>query len=749
MKKITLWSWIFFIPALIISCSTKQAETSQPVHTDVAYVQEFSTKWNLELDGVTLQNVYSDRNGVVQLYSSAGLLKPFAGEFLYPGTLVSDKTYRPIADKKILNLTLYKDQFVYLDDKAVLANAWAGNLYSKYTMPKASLLEGGEDFTFLISDGTSIQYLKDSTTAWQGKNAEPVLDILFDSSRNIFWILGKQSVSIFSVKDQSLSAAFPGENFTCFALSNNKELVIGTNDGYIVVDADSKQQKGEVHRKLPWTELTAVKEIDGKLWFGSTRGAFRLDEAEKYRYYASRRWLPSDSVVFIERGPEHSVLILTNKGLAQISSKNMTLYDKAMYYQKQVRARHIRHGFNGTMGYMTDGSLATGSLEDSDNDGLWTSMYLGGEVFRYAVTKSDDALQNIRESMDAMERLYTINGIKGFPSRSFERRGYKYDDAPWRRAKHPDWDWKSTTSSDEAIGHIFVFSTIAELMDDQKDLQKRAIIMIDSLMQHTIDNDYYMVDWNGKPTLWGKWNPEYVNARPVGVGDRKINSSNYIAMLQTAYHFTKKEIYKEKAFELMTKHGYYENLMFPMSQVRKADDNADDWSKMLSESWNHSDDEMYFVGYWGLYKYAFNDTLKAKFKESIIDHWQIERPEKEGAWNIFTALTGTPEFDLNEAIWYLQGYPLDLIHWRVTNSHRKDIELLEPNFRKQTTKEVLWPGELPVSRHNANRFGLDGGDGGTSEYSAGDIWLLPYWMGRYLNVISAPVESTTTEKIAK
>jgi hypothetical protein len=196
-------------------------------------------------------------------------------------------------------------------------------------------------------------------------------------------------------------------------------------------------------------------------------------------------------------------------------------------------------------------------------------------------------------------------------------------------------NWKSTTSSDEAIGHIFAFATMAELLEDQKDLQSRAVVLIDSLMQHTVDNNYYMIDWNGEPTLWGKWNPDYVNARPVGVGDRKINSSNYIAMLQTAYHFTKKEIYKEKAFELMTKHGYFENLMFPMSQVRKADDSADDWSKMLSESWNHSDDEMYFVGYWGLYRYALNDTLKTRFKESILDHWQIERPEKEGALEYF------------------------------------------------------------------------------------------------------------------
>lgn len=742
MKRLIQCGWTFCILLIGASCSkNEQSATNQPVHQDVSFQQDYSKKFDLPVEGVTLKKVYSDRNGVIQIYSSAGLLKTYAGDFLYPGTLVPDKTYRPMADKKILNSDLYNNQFVYLDDKAVLSNAWAGELYSRYTMLKASLFEGGEEFAFLISDGELLQYLKDSNALWRGKNNEKVIDIVFDKNRNAFWLLGEQSISVFSVKDMTMSTVFTGNNFTCFALAkNNNDIIVGTNDGYIIVDAESAQQKGEIVKKLPWTEITTVQEIDGSLWFGTTKGAFTTGKDGKFSYYASKRWLPSDLVVDIEKGPENSVLILTDKGLGQICFKEMTLYDKAVYFEQQVRARHIRHGFNGTMGYMNAGNLATGSLEDSDNDGLWTSMYLGAEVFRYAVTKSDEALENIRESMDAMERLYSINDVKGFPSRSFERTGYKYNDVPWRRAKDPEWDWKSTTSSDEAIGHIFVFGAMAELLVDQKDLQTRAVTLIDSLMQHVIDHDMYMVDWNDKPTLWGKWNPEYVNARPVGVGDRKINSSNIIAMLQTGYHFTKKEVYKEKAFELMTKYGYYENLMFPMNQVRKADESADDWSKMLSESWNHSDDEMYFVGYWGLYRYAFNDTLKAKFKESIIDHWKAERPEKEGAWNIFTALTGANEFDLNEAIWYLQEYPLDLIHWKVTNSHRKDIEMMEPNFREQSTKEVLPASELPISRHNANRFDLDGGDNGSSEYSAGDIWLLPYWMGRYLNVISAPVE---------
>jgi hypothetical protein len=149
---------------------------------------------------------------------------------------------------------------------------------------------------------------------------------------------------------------------------------------------------------------------------------------------------------------------------------------------------------------------------------------------------------------------------------------------------------------------------------------------------------------------------------------------------------------------------------------------------------------MYFLGYWGLYRYAFNDILKRKFKASIIDHWKAERPEKEAAWDIFTAMTGVKEFDLNEAVVYLQKYPMDLINWRIMNSQRKDIEFIAPNFRGQTIREVLPPDELPVSRHNANLFDLDGGDNGSSENSAGDIWLLPYWMGRYFGVITAPVK---------
>ena len=746
----------------------------QPVHPDTAYTQAYSIKYGigqLQNNGnISLQKVCSDRNGVVQVLSTQGLLRQSGGQFLFPGQLVKDFSYLPIANKKIQALGVYQNQLVYVDDKAVISNAWAGKLYSKHTLPGATLLSGANNFTFLLSDGTALQLVDSSGVLWQGVSADKLLDIQFDPLRNAFWLLGENSISLFSLQNKSIQIKFQTQGLTCFALSNDyKTITAGTHNGYYTINAATGAAMGGLTNLLPCPNLTVVKQIGGRYWFGSTDGAFMLLPNGKYKYYAGQRWLPGYQVTDIAPGSNGNVLVLTDKGLGELHFGPVTLYDKAMYYEQQVRKRHIRLGFNSTIAGLKKGDVTTGSLEDSDNDGLWTSMYLGAEVFRYAATKSPEALENCRQSLDAMERLYTITRIKGFPARSFERRGFAVSDigtpppgnpdvkqeypgnasvqSPfeiWRHADDPEWDWKSTTSSDEAIGHMFVFGAIAELVD-APDLKNKAIKLMDALMQHIVEHDYYMIDWNGEPTKWGRWNPGYVNTRPENVGDRKITSSNITSMLQTAYHFTGKAIYKQKALELLHQHGFLENLMRPMKEIGFAPADADELSKNLSDGWNHSDDEMYFLGYWGLYRYALNDTLKAKFKEAILDHWEIERPEKEAAWNIFTAITGVKTFDLTEAATYLQQYPLDMVQWKVRNSQRKDIVFVPDNFRMQTITEVLPVDELPINRHNTNLFDLDGGDeNGSYEYSAGDTWLLPYWMGRYLKIISAPAKGTET-----
>ncbi|MCE1199855.1 MAG: hypothetical protein LWW85_12860, partial [Marinilabiliales bacterium] len=99
------------------------------------------------------------------------------------------------------------------------------------------------------------------------------------------------------------------------------------------------------------------------------------------------------------------------------------------------------------------------------------------------------------------------------------------------------------------------------------------------------------------------------------------------------------------------------------------------------------------------------------------------------------ATTGGKDFDSRACIEFLQSYPLDLRNWKVKNSDRRDLKFLEPNFRGQTTDHRLPLQEAPLYRHNGNIFTLDAEGDGKSLISAGDVWLLPYWMGRYYGFI--------------
>ncbi|RAJ12768.1 hypothetical protein [Arenibacter echinorum] len=709
---------------------------------DKPFLQDRANKFSLKEgeENVNLLQVGSDRNKAIKVLSSQGLMLP------HEKNLRQDVQYRPLLDMNLVALTEYQGQFVYLTDKAVLSNAWAGKLYINHSIKAPRAMGIGPDFLTLIAGENDFVIFNNKQEVWRSSiNKLNPISVQYDPNSGQFLLLTAEGLYQVDGSLKTSKKVFDGNNLTAFSLFEDT-IVLGTTNGIQILDRKTFALN-KLDQKLPWTEITSVKNIRGSLWLGSTKGAFKLREDGKYDYYASKRWLLDDQVVDMAEGPDKSVLVLTQKGISKIDFLPMTLEQKAEYFQEIQRLRHIRYGFTSDLAMRTLGDLSTGYFHDTDNDGLWTSMYLAGELFRYAVTKSEDAKQNAYEAFEAMERLTALPDLKGFPARSFERDGYevglhangfseewrqqweKENGRIWQLSEDELWRWKSTTSSDESCAHFFVYALFAELAPD-KEWRDRAIHQIKIEMDHIMDNDWYLMDWNGKPTAWGKWNPEYVNSFPINVGDRRLNSTLILSFLQTAYHFTKDKKYKKGAEKLIKKYGYDENANRPATVIGFVE------GEDLSNKWNHSDDEMYFLTIPGFVNYSFSDEQKEAHFNTVKSHWEVERSEKNPLWNYLFALSGGKNIDSEESAWWLREFPMDLIDWKIDNDHRKDLTKIAPNFRSQTYTEVLPGDERTLHLHNG-AYRNNGGSDGKREY-APYIYLLPYWAGRYVEAISAP-----------
>ena len=69
----------------------------------------------------------------------------------------------------------------------------------------------------------------------------------------------------------------------------------------------------------------------------------------------------------------------------------MTLVEKSRVFVTRVQARHNRWGLTADSQLRVAGDLSTNQMVSSDNDGLWTAMYVAAECFRYKVTGEADA----------------------------------------------------------------------------------------------------------------------------------------------------------------------------------------------------------------------------------------------------------------------------------------------------------------------------------------------------------------------
>jgi hypothetical protein len=549
-----------------------------------------------------------------------------------------------------------------------------------------------------------------------------------DGSRRVAWVAMMWCCAVLAMPAQSTP---PGEYRQKIRTFYTPEEFSRATAGRVSMDRvlDPTQERAlwRAGVQLPDTRLTVIKTAPGsEIWVGTRAGAIRLAADLRTReYFSGQRWLPDDDVVGIAFEGD-ATWIETRTGYSRIAYVPMTLAAKSRAFVERIQARHNRWGLTADSHLRVPGDLSTSRTISTDNDGLWTAMYVAAECFRYSVTGEADARANARRGMDALIRLESITGIPGFPARSFIKVGADAQpaDGEWHDTPDRLWGWKGDTSSDEIVGHYFVYPIYYDLVADES--EKPALRgVIERITNHILDNGYRLLGPGGRPTRWGWWGPDAIWEDPDETGLRALQ---ILSHLRVAQHMTGSAQYRARyraAYdELVGTHRYHW-----LTRNQKV---------MVPGHINHSDDELAVLSFYPLLRYETDPALLDVYRQGLERSWQIERPERNPLWNVVYAVgTGAAEFDREASIRTLREIPMDLIQWSVRNSSRLDVPIdpMTDRFERGQSLSVLPYDELPMSKWNGNPYRLDGGDGGQSE-DDGAYFLLPYWMGRYHKVLS-------------
>jgi hypothetical protein len=432
--------------------------------------------------------------------------------------------------------------------------------------------------------------------------------------------------------------------------------------------------------------------------------------------------------------------VQTAGGIVRLTQQTTTLDAKMAAILAELRSRHLREGLVGAIHGMPPGEPSESWTQDTDdNDGLWTSLFVAAEAFRYGTTGDPDAKKNAWESLRALMLLEEVTGISGFAARSVlpgdgpnpqQRHG-----GEWHRSADGKWWWKGDTSSDELDGHYFAYPIYFDLCATPEEKQQIAAVVA-RITDHLIDHGFYYVGPSGKPTRWGVFAPEKLNHDLDWIVERGINSLEILAHLKVADHICGGTKYAEAAKKLIEDHAYAINtvdqkLVWPPEEV------------------NHSDDELSFLAYYPLLWYERDPYLRRIYLASIHRSWLIERPEESPFLNYIyasarqashwpnaverptEALVAPEKYDHDQCIEWFRLVPQNLIDWTINNSARQDLgELMKNRFDQTRAKIVLPVDERRQMRWNGDPYELDGGSEGRRRDDGAYI-LLPYWMGRY------------------
>ena len=293
-------------------------------------------------------------------------------------------------------------------------------------------------------------------------------------------------------------------------------------------------------------------------------------------------------------------------------------------------------------------------------------------------------------------------------------------DGEWHDTPDKAWRWKGDTSSDEIVGHYFVYPIYHDLVAD--DTEKPALrAALDRITNHILDNNYQLIDVDGQRTRWGWWGPDVIWEDADETGLRALH---LLSHLRVAVHMTGDPAHRKKfqaAYDDLIAHA-------PVSPAhpQPEDHGARATSITRTTSWRSC----------RTIRCCATRPIRRCSRSTRRASSAAGRSSGRSATRSGTSSTRPAPVRRNSTrtsrCARCGRFRWIMIQWTVTNSHRLDVPVdpLADRFKRRQALIVLPYDELPMSKWNGNPYNLDGGNGGRSE-DDGAYFLLPYWMGRY------------------
>lgn len=143
----------------------------------------------------------------------------------------------------------------------------------------------------------------------------------------------------------------------------------------------------------------------------------------------------------------------------------------ALAISANIQAKHLPFGTILDPIYASAASSQVKGYTRCGDSALWTGAYLAAESFRYKVTQSADALNNVKAGLAGLKALTDVTGDNRL-ARCMVRAdspfaaGIVSEESTHTINQNPPWIWVGDTSRDQVVGTFLGLSAAYDLVED-------------------------------------------------------------------------------------------------------------------------------------------------------------------------------------------------------------------------------------------------------------------------------------------